>query len=167
MAGMAPGWGWGSGKHGWNSTHVRECTHWLDFGKSRKAAILILAPEHMAFSLLGSRDKVTLAKERSSSPMGRKRCSPRQMRGQGSPPGVTTGQGHQQPWQSRAASFTIIPWLFTDHFFLQTFKAKGAGEKTETCLSRAEHWRAYFPDGLLQTNSIRAPIRGGKGVSYS
>ena len=45
----------------------------LILANQEKPQRLILAPEHLAFSLLGSRDKVTLAKERSSSPKGRKR----------------------------------------------------------------------------------------------
>lgn len=97
-------------------------------------------PEHVAFSLLGSRDKVTLAMKGPPLPW-RKRCSPRQMRGQGSPPGVTTARVNSSPDNREQ------PVSRSSHDYLQTtFFSKHSRpkeqEKTETCLSRAEHWRS-------------------------
>ena len=100
----------------------------LILANQEKPQWLLLATEHLAFSLLGSRDEVTLAKERSLSPMERKRCSTRQMRGRGTQPAC---QCQHQPWnQQQPDSLSSHKHLQTT-FPSKTLKARGAGEKTE------------------------------------
>lgn len=82
----------------------------LILASQEKPQLLILATEHGAHSLCGSRDELVLAKERSYSSVGKKIYSTRQMGGKGDPPvptpGATTGPDNQP-----AARVTVIPHL--------------------------------------------------------
>lgn len=98
----------------------------------KKPQLLILATEHGAPSLFGSRDETVLAKETSSSSVGRKTYSMRQVGGGGDPASPLPLPCLPSPEHQPAARVTVIPQTFTDHFLSKTLKARGAEEKTET-----------------------------------
>lgn len=107
MAGMAPGWGGGREWEAWIKFHSRTRYPLTWFWQPKKSCNFDFGPRTRGLSLLGSRDKVTLAKERSSSPMEGKMFTQADERS-----GVTT-RCHNRP--GSPAALTIESSQFHDH----------------------------------------------------
>lgn len=132
----------------------------LILASQEKPQLLILATEHGAHSLFGSRDETVLAKERSSSSVWRKTYSTRQMGGGGDPASSPAPPMPPQPWkptssQSHCHSTNIYRPLFSP----KHLRPEEQKRRQKPGLLRAEGWQVHVPERLFQKKTpLWAPI---------